>query len=326
MASKKIMATVITTIAASLCCITPVLAVLVGAGSLASSFSWLEPYRNYLIAITILVLLYAWYDKLKPVKEGIDCACDEKSGFFASKLFLFMISIFSIIMLSFPLWGYQFFNIEADCNSCETEIIKKKLPEIELKKYVKTPKLASLACETGSTCAAPYEKKTRKKVDANSLPVLKYMDDEYKNPTPCNQVPCSGTGYVELDALMSQARTDVEEMSPTVLKKMIDNDEELVLIDVREVIQRSEGEIYASESYAIPRTNLEFEILNKIKDKNIVIVLYSRQGARSLFAAQSIQKLGYKNVYNLSAGLKGWARANYPFDNGLGVVVKVEDE
>jgi rhodanese-related sulfurtransferase len=325
MANKKIMATIIATLAASLCCVAPVLAVLAGAGSLATLFSWLEPYRNYLIVITILVLIYAWYDKLKPAKGGIDCACDEKSGFFASKFFLFIITILSIAMLSFPQWGYKVFNIKPDCDTCVVEVPVKKEVKQKLVKSVETSQPATLDCETGSTCAAPAEKKPRENVDVNSLPVLKYMDEEYKNPTDCSQVACSGTGYPELDALMSQARAEVQEMSPAVLKKMLDNDEELILIDVREVIQRAEGEIYASDAYAIPRTNLEFEILNKVKDKNAVIVLYSRQGARSLFAAQSIQKLGYKNVYNLSAGLKGWVRAEYPYDNGLGTVIKVVD-
>ncbi len=298
MANKKIMATIAATIAASLCCVTPVLAVLAGSSSLATSFSWMAPYHNYLVGLTILVLLYAWYDKLKPMKEDINCACDEKSGFFSSKLFLAIVTVFSIGMLTFSQWGYKVFDVEPECESCVVEVqVKDSVTE-------KTP--------------AP-------KVDAQSLPVLKYMSDEQGNPTNCNQVACSGTGYKELDDLMAKARTEVQEMSPAVLKKMLDNDEELILIDVREAMQRAEGEIYASYYYAIPRTNLEFEILNKVKDKNALIVLYSRQGARSLFAVQSIQKLGYTNVYNLNAGLKGWVRAEYPYDNGLGTVLKVVD-
>jgi mercuric ion transport protein len=51
-------------VAASLCCITPVLAFLGGASGLASSFSWIEPYRPYLIGLTIAVFAFAWYQKL----------------------------------------------------------------------------------------------------------------------------------------------------------------------------------------------------------------------------------------------------------------------
>ena len=307
MADKKIMATIMATIAASLCCITPVLAVLAGSSTLASSFSWLAPYHNYLVGFTILVLVYAWWDKLKP-QENLECACDESAGFFSSKVFLAIVTLFSIIMLSFPQWGSKVFDSAPDAQSC-----------------------ATAACDSTAVVIKDAEEKTltmqqgTEVLGADKLPVLQYMQNEKENPTSCGQVACGGTGYKELDDLMAKAREEVKEMSPAVLKNMLDNDEDLVLIDVREAIQRAEGEIYASDSYAIPRTNLEFEILNSVKDKNAVVILYSRQGARSLFAAQSIQKLGYKNVYNLSAGLKGWVRAEYPYDNGLGTVIKVVD-
>ena len=59
----------LTAIAASLCCITPVLALIAGTSGLASTFSWLEPFRPYFIGLTILVLAFAWYQKLKPQKK-----------------------------------------------------------------------------------------------------------------------------------------------------------------------------------------------------------------------------------------------------------------
>ena len=58
----------LTAIAASLCCITPVLALIAGTSGLASTFSWLEPFRPYFIGLTILVLVFAWFQKLKPIK------------------------------------------------------------------------------------------------------------------------------------------------------------------------------------------------------------------------------------------------------------------
>ncbi len=47
-------------IAASLCCITPLLALLAGASGAASSLSWLEPARPYLIGLAIYYLGFAW--------------------------------------------------------------------------------------------------------------------------------------------------------------------------------------------------------------------------------------------------------------------------
>lgn len=104
---------VISAIAASLCCITPVLALIAGAGGIASSFSWLEPLRPYLIGLTVLVLGFAWYQKLKPVKEeGIQCACEdeEKPSFWQSKKFLGIVTVFAAIMLAFPYYSSAFYS------------------------------------------------------------------------------------------------------------------------------------------------------------------------------------------------------------------------
>ena len=72
---KKILTGIIASLGASLCCITPVLAVLAGSAGLASTFSWLDPFRPYFIGLTVLVLAYVWWEKLKP-KEQISCECE----------------------------------------------------------------------------------------------------------------------------------------------------------------------------------------------------------------------------------------------------------
>ena len=108
---KKLMWTsILTAVGASLCCITPVLALISGASGIASTFSWLEPLRPYLIGITILVLGFAWYQKLKP-KNEIDCECetDEKPKFIQSKIFLGLVTGFAIVMLAFPYYGSAFY-------------------------------------------------------------------------------------------------------------------------------------------------------------------------------------------------------------------------
>ncbi|HFS85432.1 MAG TPA: rhodanese-like domain-containing protein [Epsilonproteobacteria bacterium] len=334
MAHQKILATIVATVAASLCCVTPVLAVLAGSSTLASSFSWLAPYHTYLVWFTIAILVYAWYDKLKPSGD-IDCACDEKVSFFSSKKFLTIVTVFSVAMLSFPQWGYKVFDAAPTAESCSTgacdsSVAKKETPDKQVKQNTPDTKTGS-ACKSESNCsikpfryvanahpAAPGNK--------NALKVFNYMEAERHNPTPYNQKACSGYGRSEIDSLIRQARKEAEEMSPVVLKKMIDNEDEFILLDVREAAQRSEGEIYADESLQMSRGDLEFMIMNKIKDKEAVIVTYCRTGGRGLLAAQTLKKMGYHTVYTLKGGLKAWARAGFPFDNGLGVVVKVEEE
>ena len=107
---KLIGAGLLTAIAASLCCITPVLALIAGTSGLASTFSWLEPFRPYFIGLTILVLAFAWYQKLKPKKQ-IDCNCEseEKPKFSQSKMFLGIVTAFAIVMLAFPYYAHIFY-------------------------------------------------------------------------------------------------------------------------------------------------------------------------------------------------------------------------
>lgn len=111
MSTVKLMsAGVFSAIAASLCCITPVLALVAGTGGIASSFSWIEPARPYLIGLTVAVLGFAWYLKLKP-KPVDECGCadEEKPKFLQSKTFLLIITLFAALMISFPSYAKFFF-------------------------------------------------------------------------------------------------------------------------------------------------------------------------------------------------------------------------
>src|SRR5699024_8704794 len=94
---------ILTAISASLCCITPVLALLAGTTGMASTFSWLDPLRPYFIGLTVLVLGFAWYQMLKP-QRGVDCDCDtdKKIPFIQTRAFLSIVTVFAGLMLAFP--------------------------------------------------------------------------------------------------------------------------------------------------------------------------------------------------------------------------------
>mgnify|MGYP003638970034 CR=1 FL=1 len=108
--NRLIGAGLLTAITASLCCIAPVLALIAGTSGIASTFSWIEPFRLYLIGLTILVIGFAWYQKLKPQK-GIGCECetDKKPKFIQSKTFLGIVTVFAIMMLAFPYYSGIFY-------------------------------------------------------------------------------------------------------------------------------------------------------------------------------------------------------------------------
>ncbi|MBS1751585.1 mercuric transport protein MerTP [Niabella sp. W65] len=135
-------------IAASLCCITPVLALLAGASGAASSLSWLAPVRPYLIGLAIATLGFAWYRSLS-TKERTVCGPDgsckvEKKPFLSSRTFLTIITISAIVLMAFPYYANIFYpkaekqnvlvvesnNIQSasfsikgmSCKACETEV------------------------------------------------------------------------------------------------------------------------------------------------------------------------------------------------------------
>ena len=105
-------ASVFSAIAASLCCITPVIALIAGSSSIGANISWLEPARPYFIGLSIVVLSFAWYQKLKPAKAmDMDCNCEtnSKASFLQSKTFLGIITVFAILMMTFPLYAKMFY-------------------------------------------------------------------------------------------------------------------------------------------------------------------------------------------------------------------------
>ena len=91
-ANKSIIgAGLLSAVASSLCCITPLLAILSGSTGFVTTFGWMEPFRPYLIGITVLVLAFAWLQQLKPkIASGLDCDCElsEAASFFQGKIFL----------------------------------------------------------------------------------------------------------------------------------------------------------------------------------------------------------------------------------------------
>lgn len=135
-------------IAASLCCISPLLALLAGASGAASSLSWLEPARPYLIGLAIAALAFTWYRSLSN-NQSTACSPDgtcvvEKKSFLASRTFLIIITIAALAFIAFPYYANIFypkqqmqnvmvvesnhiqlasFNIKGmSCKACETEV------------------------------------------------------------------------------------------------------------------------------------------------------------------------------------------------------------
>tara|TARA_R110002050_G_C8928091_1_gene511840 strand:+ start:610 stop:1227 length:618 start_codon:yes stop_codon:yes gene_type:complete len=112
---------VLAALAASSCCIPPVIAAIAGVGGMGSTLSWMEPFRPYLIGLSVVAIGYAWYAHIKP-KDADDCGCDiEKPKWYQTKGFLIGITIFAAVSIAFPYYSGIFFS---DNTANKTIIVK----------------------------------------------------------------------------------------------------------------------------------------------------------------------------------------------------------
>lgn len=126
--------------------------------------------------------------------------------------------------------------------------------------------------------------------------------------------------------LIKKAQKEVGEISAEKLKSFLDEDEDIIVLDVRESEQRAEGSIPSNDMnkeqfISITRGNLEWKVDKLIQDKDVIIVTYCRKGGRGALAAQVLRSMGYENATTLKGGLKGWAKAGYHVKTGLGNVI-----
>ncbi|KAJ3408885.1 hypothetical protein CcCBS67573_g08524 [Chytriomyces confervae] len=84
------------------------------------------------------------------------------------------------------------------------------------------------------------------------------------------------------------------------------------LFDVRETYEWNQGRI--PNAFYTGRGNLERDIETYVPDTHDDIVLYCAGGVRSILAAESLKRMGYKNVSSLAGGIGAWKSAGKPID------------
>ena len=109
--------------------------------------------------------------------------------------------------------------------------------------------------------------------------------------------------------LVAEAKKNVTEISPEDAAAKLQN-HEAVIIDVREKDEWDEGHI--PHAVNLSRGTIELDIEEKVPDPNAVIICHCGGGGRSALAAESLQKMGYKNIRSIAGGLKGWKAAGLP--------------
>lgn len=133
--------------------------------------------------------------------------------------------------------------------------------------------------------------------------------------------------FSQRDRLIKEASKSVASITPEALFEILeDGDEEIIILDIREIDQRAEGTIPTLDKYELTRGEIEFKIMMLIENKNAKIVSFCRDGPRGALATKTLIEMGYKNAMYLKGGLKAWAVAGYPIKSGLGrTIYYVED-
>src|SRR5205085_11874582 len=109
--------------------------------------------------------------------------------------------------------------------------------------------------------------------------------------------------------LVVEAKKNITEISPEDAAAKLQN-KEAVIVDVRDNEEWEEEHI--PHAIHLNRGTIELDIEEKVPDPNAVIICHCGGGGRSALAAESLQKMGYKNVRSMTGGLKAWKAAGLP--------------
>jgi rhodanese-related sulfurtransferase len=112
--------------------------------------------------------------------------------------------------------------------------------------------------------------------------------------------------------LVGEAKKNIRECSVQDVVARRQRGEGFVLIDVREDSEFARSRIPGADH--IGRGVLERDIETQIPDKDADIVLYCGGGFRSALAADSLRKMGYRNVVSMDGGFRAWTSAGLPLD------------
>lgn len=117
------------------------------------------------------------------------------------------------------------------------------------------------------------------------------------------------SGFVKL---VDETKTQIKEVTIDQVAGMQNTKEDFMLIDVREDSEWAAG--HAQGALHMGRGIIERDIENTVPDKQTKLVLYCGGGYRSALAADSLQKMGYTNVWSLAGGWRAWSEKKLPVE------------
>jgi molybdopterin/thiamine biosynthesis adenylyltransferase/rhodanese-related sulfurtransferase len=109
--------------------------------------------------------------------------------------------------------------------------------------------------------------------------------------------------------ILDRKRQNVREVDPQ--ESAAWREQGAVLVDIREQDEVDQGIVPGA--IHIPRGFLEMRIEEAVRDRDTPIVVYCAGGVRSIFGAEALTDLGYRNVASMSGGFNGWKSIGLPW-------------
>lgn len=92
-------------------------------------------------------------------------------------------------------------------------------------------------------------------------------------------------------------------IEPEEAKEMMTDNENVIILDVREKDEYDEGHI--EDALLLSNNDITFKAEEVLPDKSATILVYCRSGNRSAQASQKLAELDYTNVYDFG-GVLDW--------------------
>ena len=125
-----------------------------------------------------------------------------------------------------------------------------------------------------------------------------------------------------LSDFISAARERVTDIQADDLEELLEDNEDVLLVDVREPYEYEKAHIPGAilvprgmlEGAADPNNAHRIEALYSAREKPVVI--YCETGARAAMAVDTLQQMGFANVKNLAGGIKMWEAEDLDIEHG----------
>ena len=98
--------------------------------------------------------------------------------------------------------------------------------------------------------------------------------------------------------------SNVKNVSAEEAYKLISDDKEFIILDVRTKEEYDDGHIPGAKLVPVQILPMKLDELDKYKDKPVLV--YCASGGRSPRAVETLANNDFKNIYHLSSGICSW--------------------